>query len=189
MTAQELSKEPYNVLLRVQDQTAHSADVICTQLVLIFYLPNFHMFGRMQSHTIAWPPKSYIYYLFLFIGSPVPLLATYTRTMDTERSGFCHLWLDFYLIAFRTHMDIPLAFLSLLFDMSRRPFSTYSHFSFDMLLRGSIYYKNTTYDSGIEQLSHPTVKSSFALVSTIEIVFANFCKVTPSGKPPPYIKL
>ena len=86
-------------------------------------------------------------------------------------------------------MDIPLAFLSSLFDMSRHPFSTYSHFSFDMLLRGSVYYKNPTYNSGIEQLSHPTVKSSFALVSTIEIVFANFCKVTPSGKPPPYIKL
>ena len=75
-------------------------------------------------------------------------------------------------------MYIPLAFLSLLFDMSWRLFGTYSHFSFDMLLRGSIYYKNPTYNSGIEQLSHPTVKSSFALVSTIEIIFANFCKVT-----------
>ena len=74
-------------------------------------------------------------------------------------------------------MNIPLAFLSLLFDMSRHPFGTYSHFLFDMLLRGSVYYKNPTYDSGIQQLSHPTVKSSFALVSTIEIVFANFRKL------------
>ena len=89
-----------------------------SQSVLIFYLPDFHMFGWTQSCTIAWPPKSYIYYLFLFIGSPVPLLATYTQTMDTKCSGFHHLWLDFYLIAFRTHMDIPLAFLSLWFDMS-----------------------------------------------------------------------
>ena len=177
MTTQESLKEPYNVLLWDWDQTARSADVIRTQSVLIFYLPDFHMFSWTQSRTITWPPKSYIYYLFLFIGSPVPLLATYTRTMDTKRSGFHHLWLDFYLITFRTHMNIPLAFLSLLFDMSRHPFGTYSHFSFDMLLRGSIYYKNTIYDSGIEQLSHPTVKSSFTLVSTIEIVFANFRKL------------
>ena len=64
-------------------------------------------------------------------------------------------------------MDIPLAFLSLLFDMSQRLFGTYSYFSFDILLRGSVYYKNPTYDSGIEQLSHPTVQSSFALVSIL----------------------
>ena len=177
MTTQESLKEPYNVLLQGWDQTAHLADVIHTQLVLIFYLPDFHMFGRMQSRTIAWPPKLYIYYFFLFIGSPAPLLATYTRTMDTERSGFCHLWLDFYLIVFRTHMDIPLAFLSLQFDMSQHPFGTYSHFLFDMLLRGSIYYKNPTYDSRIEQLSHPTVQSSLALISTIEIIFTDFHKL------------
>ena len=97
--------------------------------------------------------------------------------IDTEHSGFHHLWLDFCLIAFRTHMDIPLAFLSLQFDMSRRLFGTYSHFSFDMLLRGFIYYKNPIYDSGIEQLLHSTVQSSFALVSTIEIVFTDFCKL------------
>ena len=74
-------------------------------------------------------------------------------------------------------MYIPLAFLSLLFDMSWHLFGTYSHFSFDMLLRGSIYYKNPTYNSGIEQLSHPTVKSSFALVPTIEIIFTDFHKL------------
>ena len=74
-------------------------------------------------------------------------------------------------------MDIPLAFLSSLFDMSWHPFHTYSHFLFDMLLRGSVYYKNPTYNSRIEQLLYPTVKSSFALISTIEIVFANFRKL------------
>ena len=135
------------------------------------------MFSQMQSHTIAWPPKLYIYYFFLFIGSPASLLATYTRTMDTKCLGFHHLWLDFYLITFRTHMDIPLAFLSLQFDMSRRLFGTYSHFSFDMLLRGFVYYKNPIYDSGIEQLLHSTVQSSFALVSTIEIIFVNSWKL------------
>ena len=60
----------------------------------------------------------------------------------------------FYLIAFRTHMDIPLAFLSLWFDMSQCPFSTYSHFSFDMLLRGSVYYK--TLQTTLEQSSFCT---------------------------------
>ena len=61
--------------------------------------------------------------------------------------------------------------------MSWHPFGTYSHFSFDMLLKGSIYYKNPTYNSGIEQLSHPTVQSSFALISIIEIIFADFHKL------------
>ena len=134
----ESLKEPYNVLLRDRDQTAHLANVIQTQSVLIFYLPNFHMFGWTQSRTIAWLPKLYIYYLFIFIGSPAPLLATYTWMMDTKCSGFHYLWLDFYLIAFKTHMDSPLAFLSLWFDMSWCPFGTYSYFLFDMLLRGSV---------------------------------------------------
>ena len=142
MTTQKSSKEPYNVLLWDWDQIAHSADIIRTQSILISYLPDFHIFGQTQSHTIAWPPKSYIYYFFLFIGSPAPLLATYTWIMDTEHSGFRHLWLDFYLITFRTYMDISLAFLSLQFDMSWHLFSTYSHFLFNILLRGFIYYKN-----------------------------------------------
>ena len=75
---------------RDRDQTPRSADVICAQSVLIAYQPDFHMFGRTQSHTIAWPSKSYIYYFFLLIGSSAPVPATYARMMDPERSGFRH---------------------------------------------------------------------------------------------------
>ena len=45
------------------------------------------------------------------------------------------------------------------------------------LLRGSIYYKKPIHNSGINQLLHPTVQSSLALISTIEIVFADFRKL------------
>ena len=90
MTAQEFLKEPYDVLLRDRDQTPRLADIICTQSVLIAYHPDFHMFGQMQSRIIAWLSKSYIYYFFLFIGSSVPVPATYAWMMDPEHSGFRH---------------------------------------------------------------------------------------------------
>ena len=39
-------------------------------------------------------------------------------------------------------MDISDTFLSSLFARSWRLFGIYSHFLFDILLRGSVYYKN-----------------------------------------------
>ena len=38
-----------------------------SRLVLITYLPNFHMVGQMQSCTIAWPPWSYIHFFFILL--------------------------------------------------------------------------------------------------------------------------
>ena len=90
MIAHELLKEPYDVLLWDRDQIASLANVICTQSALITYHPNFHMFGRTQSCTIAWLSKSYIYYFFLFIGAPAPIPATYAWMMDPEHLEFHH---------------------------------------------------------------------------------------------------
>ena len=56
--------------------------------------------------------------------------------------GILLLLIDFYLIDFGTHMDISPIFLSSLFAVSWHPFGTYSHFLLDILLRGSVYYKN-----------------------------------------------
>ena len=63
-----------------------------SRLVLITYLPDFCTVGWTQSYTIAWPPLLYDSLLLYFIGSPAPVPATYTRTTDTERSGFHHCW-------------------------------------------------------------------------------------------------
>ncbi|ETW85212.1 hypothetical protein HETIRDRAFT_424604 [Heterobasidion irregulare TC 32-1] len=61
-----------------------------SQLVLIAYLPDFCMVGQTRSCTIAWPPWSYNTSPLFFIGSPMPVPATYTRATDPERSGFQH---------------------------------------------------------------------------------------------------
>ena len=61
-----------------------------SQSILIAYRPDFGVVGQTQSHTIAWPSKLYVYCFFLFIGSPVPVRATYAWIMDTNHSGVCH---------------------------------------------------------------------------------------------------
>ena len=79
-----------------------------SQLVLIAYLPNFHMVSQMQSYTITWPSGSYLYSFFIFIGSPTPVPAIYTWMTDTEYFGILLSLVDFYLIAFGTYIDIYL---------------------------------------------------------------------------------
>ena len=91
--------------------------------------------------------------------------------------GISSSLIDFYLITFGTHMDISSTFLSLLLTRSWHLFGTYSHFVFNILLRGFVYYKNPIYNSRIDQLLHPTVQSSFALIFTIEIIFVNSQKL------------
>ncbi|ETW77367.1 hypothetical protein HETIRDRAFT_118458 [Heterobasidion irregulare TC 32-1] len=61
-----------------------------SRLVLIAYLPDFHMVGQnaILHHYLA---TLVVQYLFsIFTGSPTPVPATYARAMDPERSGFCH---------------------------------------------------------------------------------------------------
>ena len=59
----------------------------------------------------------------------------YLRSDDGSRTfGISSSLIDFYLIAFGTHMDISPTFLSSRFARSWCPFSTYSHFSFDIYL-------------------------------------------------------
>ena len=112
-----------------------------SRLVLIAYLP-----------TSVWSVK---YNLAPLLGHPGrTLLPLYFHWFSTTCSCCLHLdngyrmvgisssLIDFYLITFRTHMDISDTFLSSLFARSWRLFGIYSHFLFDILLRGSVYYKN-----------------------------------------------
>ena len=110
-------------------------------LVLITYLPNFCMVSQTQSYTIAWPPWSYIHFFFIFHWFS-NTCSCYLHSDDRYQTvRISSSLIDFYFIVFGTHMDISPTFLSLLFARSWHSFGTYSHFLFDILLRGSIYYK------------------------------------------------
>ena len=59
----------------------------------------------------------------------------YLRSDDGSRTfGILSSLIDFYLIAFGTHMDISPTFLSSLFTRSWHLFGTYSHFPFNIYL-------------------------------------------------------
>ena len=69
----------------------------------------------------------------------------YLRSDDGSRTfGISSSLIDFYLIAFGTHMDISPTFLSSLIARSWCPFGTYSHFPFDIYLGAPFTIKTYT---------------------------------------------
>ena len=102
--------------------------------------------------TSAWSVKCDLAPL---LGHPSrTLLLLYFHWFSNACSGYLHsddgyrmvgilpLLINFYLITFGTYMDISPTVLSSLFARAWHPFDIYSYFLFDILLRGSVYYKN-----------------------------------------------
>ena len=83
-------QECYNRSLQDQSQQFILADVL-HKSVSPYRLSSRLLHG--WSNTILHHCLAILvvrYFLFIFIGSPPPVPATYARTTDTKWSGFCH---------------------------------------------------------------------------------------------------
>ena len=124
------------------EQTAIQPTFICNSdspYCLSSWLPH----GQLNTISHYYLAIQVIHLLFLSFHWLSSTCSCYLHSDNSHwMFGILLSLIDFYLIIFRTYMNISPTFLSLLFTRSWCLFSTYSYFSFNILLRGSIYYKN-----------------------------------------------